>query len=116
MADLTIKALDPAKEGANPRRSAAPAPVVEASRSRYIPGALKRSTFQKADGQCEYMDTESGRRCSCRTFLQVDHIVPLALGGTTESDNLRILCQAHNQWAALKSFGAGKMNKHWQRN
>jgi hypothetical protein len=116
MADQAIKVLDPAF-----RRIASPAPELkngarkQASSSRYIPKALKRSVFERAEGQCEFMDERSERRCSCRSFLQVDHIVPLALGGTTSSGNLRILCQAHNQWAALQSFGRAKMQRHWQR-
>jgi 5-methylcytosine-specific restriction endonuclease McrA len=131
MADLTIKALDRTgdrqrkasvesdakapKVGTSSRHSAAPAPVVKASRSRYIPKALKRSVFEKAGGQCEFKDTESGRRCACRSFLQVDHIIPLALGGTTSAENLRILCQAHNQWAAMQSFGRQKIESHFLR-
>jgi 5-methylcytosine-specific restriction endonuclease McrA len=119
MADLTIKALDPKtkapKDAAKLRHSAAPTPAIAPSKSRYIPKALKTSTFARAEGQCEYKDEITGRRCSCRSFLQVDHIVPLALGGTTSADNLRILCQAHNQWAAMRNFGRSKMEKHWLR-
>jgi hypothetical protein len=120
MADQTIEVLDPAR--AKVRRAAPPAPEsadmvakAEPSRSRYIPKALKKSIFDRAGGQCEFKDPQSGRRCSCKTFLQVDHIKPLALGGITSDDNLRILCQAHNQWEAMQSFGRKKMEQHWQR-
>jgi 5-methylcytosine-specific restriction endonuclease McrA len=43
--------------------------------------------------------------------LQVDHITPLALGGTSVAENLRVLCQAHNIHAAVQVFGPKKMEK-----
>ncbi|QUI30672.1 HNH endonuclease [Streptomyces alfalfae] len=33
------------------------------------------------------------QRCSARTELEVDHIVPVARGGTWELDNLWTLCK-----------------------
>lgn len=43
--------------------------------------------------------------CNARRFLEYDHIKPLALGGKTNVLNLRLLCRAHNQRAAIERFG-----------
>jgi hypothetical protein len=85
---------------------------VPKSVSRYISKPLKKSIFQRAQGQCEFVESTTQRRCSCRSFLQVDHITPLALGGTSTSENLRVLCQAHNIHAAVQVFGTNKMERH----
>ncbi len=72
----------------------------ECKKSRYIPVAIKRSVYRKAGGQCTYVDSESGKRCSETTHLEVDHVMPFAMGGETLASNLRIRCSAHNkQWA-----------------
>lgn len=35
--------------------------------------------------------------CSVSTGLEIDHVVPWALGGPTELDNLALLCHHHHQ-------------------
>ncbi len=70
--------------------------------SRFIPVGFKRFIFQRSKGQCEFVDTKTNRRCESRYRLQIDHIQPLALGGKTESANLRHLCQSHNLRAAFE--------------
>ncbi|MBK7367553.1 MAG: HNH endonuclease [Candidatus Eisenbacteria bacterium] len=50
-----------------------------------------------------------GRRCECRTNLEFDHVVPLARGGLTTVENVRLCCRAHNQYAAERVFGEGFM-------
>lgn len=50
--------------------------------------------------------------CGSVHALEVDHILPKALGGTDESENLRILCRSCNQRAAIVYFGATKMQRH----
>jgi hypothetical protein len=82
-------------------------------RSRYIPRAIKRDYFARSGHRCEFVDPTSKRRCEAAHFLELDHVKPLALGGTTTSENLRVLCRAHNQWQALQSFGPEKMQRHW---
>ena len=70
-----------------------PAAGVE-STSRYIPIALKRATWRRAKSRCQYVGPRG--RCASTHKLQVDHYVPLALGGKTTLENLRLLCQNHN--------------------
>jgi 5-methylcytosine-specific restriction endonuclease McrA len=84
-------------------------------RSRHIPRAIKRDHFARSGHRCEFVDPTTKRRCEATHFLELDHVKPLAFGGTTTRDNLRVLCRAHNQWHALKSFGHKKMQQHWGR-
>ena len=69
------------------------------SRSRYIPAAVKREVWRRDQGCCSYVDPYSGRRCGSRYRLEIDHIVPFALGGATELFNLRLRCRAHHSFA-----------------
>jgi 5-methylcytosine-specific restriction endonuclease McrA len=64
--------------------------------SRFIPIALKRLVFARSHGQCEFVDPRTKTRCHSTFRLQIDHELPRALGGKTESSNLRHLCSAHN--------------------
>ena len=67
------------------------------SRSRYIPVAVKREVWRRDQGRCSYVDPHSGRRCGSRYRLEIDHIVPFALGRASEVLNLRLHCGAHHR-------------------
>ncbi|MBS1969514.1 MAG: HNH endonuclease [Bdellovibrionales bacterium] len=62
----------------------------------HIPENIRRRVFQKAEHCCEYQSHLTGRKCGSRYQLQIDHVKPLAKGGTNEFKNLRVLCRAHN--------------------
>ncbi len=79
------------------------------SPSRYIPVAVERSVWARDGGQCTYVDSLTRRRCSSRFGLQLDHVRPLACGGPSTKDNLRLLCAGHNRLAAQRVFGHRKM-------
>ena len=64
--------------------------------SRFIPIDLKRFVFARSKGQCEYIDPRTKARCQSRFRLQIDHHIPLDLGGQTNAYNLRHLCFSHN--------------------
>ena len=68
------------------------------SRSRYIPAAVRREVWRRDGGRCSYVDCDSGRRCDSPYRLEIDHIVPFALGGGAEPGNLRIRCNAHHRY------------------
>jgi len=70
--------------------------------SRFIPIHLKRKLFIRSGGQCEYIDLKTKKRCQCRYRIQIDHVYPYSLGGKTELNNLRHLCQTHNLHAAKR--------------
>ena len=78
------------------------------SRSRYIPTAIKRKVWVRDQGCCTFVDSQSGRRCESRSFIQIDHVQPFALGGRSDDpSNLRLLCFQHNQLEAQRWFQAG---------
>ncbi|MDD9984864.1 MAG: HNH endonuclease signature motif containing protein [Spirochaetaceae bacterium] len=64
---------------------------------RGIAAAIKRAVWERDQGRCSYVDPTTGRRCSSRHLLQIDHIRPWARGGGARLDNLRLLCHAHHR-------------------
>ncbi|MNL02078.1 hypothetical protein D3C87_1225730 [compost metagenome] len=62
--------------------------------------STRRDLLRKANKCCEFVDPKTGRICAGAYQLQVDHRVPLALGGSNEVENLRVLCRTHNLLAA----------------
>jgi 5-methylcytosine-specific restriction endonuclease McrA len=50
----------------------------------------------KSNGECEYLDPVTGKKCGSYYALEVDHVIALALGGATTLSNLRLLCKNHN--------------------
>ncbi len=81
------------------------------STSRYIPAALKREIWRRDQGRCTYHSPD-GQRCSSRFALEVDHVQPMALGGETKLENLRLLCRAHNIQQAVAKLGPGQMQAY----
>ena len=73
-------------------------PPHPARRSRYIPAPVRRQVWRRDGGCCSYVDPHSGRRCGSRFLLELDHIVPFALGGSAEPGNLRLHCSAHHRF------------------
>jgi len=91
------------------RRVQASKPVAKVKKNiRYIPKSTEARVKLRAGDRCEHIDWK-GQRCRQTLNLQLDHIHPFALGGDNGEDNLRILCREHNLRAAIKSFGADKM-------
>ncbi len=77
---------------------------------------IQRKTAPAAGGikkrSCEYIDSKTGRRCESTYQLEVDHIVPKALGGRNDPTNLRCLCKQHNLLEAEQKLGRGLMRKY----
>lgn len=76
---------------------------------RYIPSELKTRIWKRDEGKCTYLDPKSGRRCGSTSFIEIDHIIPHALGGETIFENLRLFCKTHNLEAARKTYGDRKI-------
>ncbi|AKU98315.1 hypothetical protein AKJ09_04979 [Labilithrix luteola] len=70
----------------------------------YVTRAARREAFERDGWQCSFVG-KNGQRCPARSFLEVDHVTPRALGGSGEAENLRVLCRAHNRDAAERVFG-----------
>ena len=73
------------------------APKEGARAKRAIPAAVRREVWQRDEGRCRYVDPRGGHRCPSRHLLQIDHVLPYALGGGAEPENLRLLCFAHHR-------------------
>jgi hypothetical protein len=80
-----------------------PYALLPASSGRYIPPDLVRQVWAR-DGGCCSWQTATGR-CGSKHQLEIDHILPLALGGQTVLSNLRLVCREHNRMAARQAFG-----------
>lgn len=72
--------------------------------SRYLSKQVRRDVHARDGGQCAYVAAD-GRRCNARAFIQFDHVDPFARNGSSEAQNLRLLCKAHNLLHARKCFG-----------
>lgn len=83
-------------------------PRATAPDSRHIPAEVRRAIYARDGGQCTFIDAR-GRRCGSRHQLEYDHIVPIARGGKSTLSNIRSLCRAHNQLAAMDAFGLAFM-------
>lgn len=95
------------------KNTAAPEKI-NSKQSRFIPISVRR-TVQARDGyQCTYRSPD-GIRCSCTTALQLDHCEPYAMGGAHTTENLRLLCSAHNQYMARQAFGKEKILRYTRR-
>jgi 5-methylcytosine-specific restriction endonuclease McrA len=72
----------------------------------HVPESIRREVWIRDQGACTYQDPGTGKRCGSKTYVQLDHIHPLALGGKHELSNLRLLCGTHNRARARKTFGS----------
>lgn len=76
---------------------------------RNIPAAVKRIVRERDKDRCTFVG-DNGHRCEERSGLEFDHIVPVARGGGSNPENLRLRCHGHNQLEADRVFGAEFMN------
>ena len=76
----------------------------KSSQTRYIPKTVRRKVFERDHERCTYVSPD-GVRCAETCCLEVDHVEPVARGGKSEFENLRLLCRAHNQLSAERWFG-----------
>ena len=86
----------PAATGAKPTGAATPTAKPCAS-GRAISAGVRRQVWQRDGGRCSYADPQTGRRCNSTHLIEIDHIVPHALGGGADPGNLRLLCGAHHR-------------------
>jgi hypothetical protein len=106
----------PIRSGA-PVRDAVPPPnqqaaavccedVATTSRSNRAPitRATRREVVERAGWRCSFV-ADDGRRCDARAFVEFDHETPRSLGGSSQAENLRLLCRAHNRLAAERIYG-----------
>jgi hypothetical protein len=80
------------------------APDVKNVARQYISVKTKKEVWQKSGGKCA--------NCHSEFALENDHVVPVALGGSSEISNLRVLCRNCNQRAAIAKLGQDTMDKY----
>lgn len=74
------------------------------TRGRYISESVKQAVWERDKGRCTF-EGEGGHVCGSREWLEFDHRVPVALGGFSTVENVRLLCRGHNQLAGRMAFG-----------
>ena len=82
-----------AATGAKPTGAATPTAKSCAS-GRAISAGVRRRVWQRDGGRCSYADPQTARRCNSTHLIEIDHIVPHALGGAADPGNLRLLSVA----------------------
>jgi len=62
---------------------------------RPVPDALRAAVLVRDRGRC--------RNCGSARHLEIDHIIPVSRGGSSEEDNLQTLCRLCNRrkWRRL---------------
>jgi 5-methylcytosine-specific restriction endonuclease McrA len=109
-------AREPAREPAHeptheptqkPVRKPVPEATVQAETpsARQIPARVRDEVYARDDGRCTFVGPD-GRRCAATRSLQIDHVIPVARGGSGDIDNLRLMCAQHNRLLAERLFGA----------
>ncbi|HEU4365737.1 MAG TPA: HNH endonuclease signature motif containing protein, partial [Candidatus Krumholzibacteria bacterium] len=97
--------VEPREISTGPAKVKAPAPRGKNdARSRYIAAAVRDKVFTRDEGLCTFVGPD-GRRCASRHALQIDHVKPVARGGASTADNLRLLCAHHNRLEAERLMG-----------
>jgi hypothetical protein len=98
--DLLLDRLEKQRLGKTSR----PGQSRERSDISRVSRATRRAVFERDGERCTFTDAE-GHRCPATTWLELDHVIPRARGGTSELGNLRVRCRAHNALYAEQTFG-----------
>jgi hypothetical protein len=85
-----------------PRASGGTAPG-----SRDIAAKVRRAVWLRDGGACAFV-SKSGRHCSERTFVEFHHIDPHGVGGEATTENIQLLCRAHNEYEGELFYGRGR--------
>ena len=78
-------------------RPPSPASARARNARRHIPAAVRRAVWRRYGGACCYQDPLTGVTCGSTHLVQIDHIVPVAQGGSDDISNLRLRCAVHNR-------------------
>ncbi|HZZ85813.1 MAG TPA: HNH endonuclease [Anaeromyxobacteraceae bacterium] len=106
---LVVRPRKP-QPAAAPKNAAAAAAQPPQIASAYVPAHVKREVWTRDRGRCQW-PLASGGVCGATLRLEIDHVIPRALGGPSTIGNTRLLCKTHNQLAARRSFGDEWMDR-----
>jgi hypothetical protein len=98
--DLLIERLEKQRLGKTSRPQK-PRPATEGA----VTQESRRAATERDGAQCGWVDEHTGRRCTARAFLEMDHVHERALGGSGKPENMRWLCHSHNRLHAEQTFG-----------
>jgi hypothetical protein len=76
------------------------------------PSAPKADSAAEVVREVRRRDHDKCTNCESTWALEIDHIVPKAVGGPFTLENLRLLCRSCNQRTAIEYFGDKKMSQH----
>ncbi len=115
LCDLGLEEWDPAQKIVKARKSHA-APRTETDTEGKVAAKVQpmRETIS-AHLKREVWLRDNSRCCNCGSgyALQIDHCKPVAFGGESTLENLRLLCRSCNQRAAIENLGISKMQEHF---
>jgi hypothetical protein len=97
---LESKTPSPAPAKVPPSPAPAPKRMPRVATQPMIQALIRQNGYR-----CSYVDPLTGKKCTSRHGLQVDHIQAWSRGGKTELKNLRYLCQGHHQRVSFLQFG-----------
>ncbi len=80
-------------------------PASGTTRPRFIPAAIRREVWLRDGRRCQH-PLDTGGTCGATHRLELDHLIPLALGGPSTVENLRVVCAFHNLAAARAVLGS----------
>ncbi|MBI3016771.1 MAG: HNH endonuclease [Deltaproteobacteria bacterium] len=112
--ELLLEKKDPQRKISQKEQGAfleMPLALSDTRRSRYVPEKIKQIIWERDEGQCSYVSPE-GKSCRERNFIELDHVHPWSLGGSSTTENLRLLCRTHNQWRSEKTFNSQVAKKN----
>jgi hypothetical protein len=76
---------------------------------RAIPARIRDEVWNRDGSRCAFIGAD-GLRCEETHYLEIDHIVPVALGGRSDDGRgLRLLCRNHNGIEARRILGTERM-------
>jgi hypothetical protein len=105
----------PTARMAVPRLASPPEPATIESTPprdpRAVPIEVRRAVWKRDAGRCAWVSPD-GRRCGSRYQLELDHIEPVALGGRSTIENIRLACKGHNIHAGIQTLGLETMAPH----
>ena len=80
----------------------------------YVTNDVMRQVWERDGGQCTFVG-DTGKRCPETSRLEYDHKQPVAKGGDSGTENIRLRCRAHNQLEAERAFGRDFMQHKRER-
>jgi hypothetical protein len=114
MTDIALEKLDPARKGrASPSAQTVKNESAAPKQGRNIPQSVRQKVWIRDQGRCTYENPVTRHRCRSQYQIEIHHEVPFGMGGHSDVNNLKLFCRRHNKLAAIRDYGAEKMNQYF---